>query len=146
MSRWINTDPMFVPYVAKAVGIIASPAAVVVAEFDGTEPVAAVLFDGYNGSSIHGHLWISPGRRAGRAFWWAMYDYCFGQLKVNNVIGTVPADNEAARKLNPRLGFRVAAVIPSYYPNNEDMILYRMTAETIPDWRAWKPKEINDGR
>lgn len=146
MSRWINTDPLFVPHAAKAVGIIASPAAVVIAEFDDHNPVAAVLFDGYNGSSVHGHLWIAPDRKAGRKFWWAMFDYCFEQLKVNNVIGTVPATNLAARKLNPRLGFREIAVIPNYYPNNEDMILYRMTPETIPDWRAWAPKEISNGR
>lgn len=146
MSRWINLDQSFLPHAAAAVGIAPTPTAMVVSEFDGISPVALVVFDGYNGSSVHVHIWIAPDRRAGRAFWYAVYCYAFHQLAVRNAIGTVPASNLAARKLNERMGFVLNTVVPGYYPDGDDMLLYIMTPHTAPNWRSWERKEIADGR
>lgn len=146
MKRWINTDPSFIPFAAQAVGVIASPAAIVVAEFEGITPVALTLFDGFNGASIHAHVWVHTGRRPSRMFWWAIHQYVFGQLKVKNVVGTVPASNLAARRLDEHLGFKQVGQIPGYYPDGDDMILYNLTQQDAPDWMRWFRKEKEDGR
>jgi len=152
MSRWINSDPMFTPYLAEILEIAASNGATQLSEFDGVEPICGALFDGYNSVSVHAHIWIAPGRRPSRLFWWATYDYLFNQCKVLNVIGTVPAGNEAAQKLDEHLGFVLNSVIQNYYPSGEAMMLYVCTPETVSDsWRNMRParakvKEQEDGQ
>lgn len=146
MKRWINCDPNFIPHAAKAIGIIPTPSSIVIAEFEDITPVAFALYDGFNGTSIHVHLWIAPGRRPSRHFWWATFHYLFGQLKVKNVLGTVPASNLAARRLDEHIGFKQVGYVPGYYPDGDDMILYNLTEEDAPDWMRWLRKEHKDGQ
>lgn len=141
-KRWINTDPLFIPYLAGMLEIAPTPHATVVAEFDGVVPICGALFDGYNGSSIHAHIWIAPGRKPSRAWWFSTYDYMFRQCGVKNVVGTVPASNEAAQKLDEHLGFELKCVIPNYYPNGDAMMLYVATPETAPNWQRFQPKHL----
>ena len=140
--RWINVDPGFIPYLAGVLEISPTPGATCVCEFDDTVPIAGVLFDGYNGKSIHAHIWIAPGRKPGRLWWYAIYDYMFTRCKVANVIGTVPASNEAARKLDEHLGFELQCVIQNYYPNGDAMMVYVCTAESAIDWNRFLPKKL----
>ena len=142
MSRWINCDPGFLPYLCQVLEIVATPNAVVVAEFDDTTPVAGVMFDGYNGKSVHAHIWIAPGRKPSRFWWFAIYDYMFRQIKVENVIGTVPSSNERARELDEHLGFKLNSVIPGYYPNGDDMMLYICTKESAINWQKFLPASV----
>lgn len=142
--RWLNTDIKFVPHLAEMLQVAPTPNATSVAEFDDTTPIAAALFDGYNGKSIHAHIWVSADRRPSRMFWFAVYDYMFRQCGVQNVIGTVPSSNKAAQKLDEHLGFRLTATVPNYYPNGDDMLLYVCTAETSPDWRRLRPRHFRD--
>lgn len=141
--RWINCDPKFVPYLASVIEVAPTPNSVQVSEFDDDVPICGVLFDGYNGQSIHSHIWIAPGRKPSRAWWFAVHDYMFRQCGVKNVIGTVPSSNIAARKLDEHLGYKLQAVIPNYYPNGDDMMLYLCTRETAINWERMKPKHIN---
>lgn len=143
MSRWINTDPAFVPWLASVLEVSPTPNSVCVSEFDGTEPLAGVLFDGYNGKSIHAHIWIAPGKRPSRVWWYAIHDYMFRQCEVENVIGTVPSSNLAARRLDEKLGFHLNSVIPNYYPNGDDMMLYICTPESAIDWRKFLPSKTH---
>lgn len=142
MSRWINTDQAFLPWVAQALSLVPTQSAVIVAEFDGVAPVAAVIFDGYNGVAVHVHIWVYEGRRPSRAFWFAVYHYCWQQLGCRMAIGTVPSSNKKALKLNAHLGFRPHTVIEHYYPNGDDMHMLIATPYTIPDWRKWQPVEF----
>jgi len=137
--RWINSDPAFVPYLAGVLEVSPTPNSVCVCEFDDAVPISGVLFDGYNGKSIHAHIWIAPGRKPSRLWWYAIYDYMFRQCKVANVIGTVPSSNKAARRLDEHLGFKLNSIIPNYYPNGDDMLLYICTAETAIDWQRFRP-------
>lgn len=140
MSRWINCDPGFIPHLAGMLEVAPTPNAVCVAEFDGEVPVCGALFDGYNGKSIHAHIWIAEGRKPSRFWWFAVYDYMLRQCGVETIIGTVPSSNTAAQKLDEHLGFRLNSVIPNYYPNGDDMMLYIATKETVPDWKRFLPK------
>lgn len=149
MSRWINTDALFLPFLAQAMDLNPTPNAVCVAEFDGAVPIAGAIFDGYNGRAIHSHVWFAPGRRASRSFWYACYDYMFRVCGVQTVIGTVPSSNKAAQKLDEHLGYQLKAVIPNYYPDGDDMMLYVCTPETAIDWHKFAPKHLKengDGR
>lgn len=139
--RWINTDPSFVPHLARVIDLAPTPNAVQVSEFEDNRPLCGAVFDGYNGKSIHAHIWIAPGRRPSRKWWFAVYDYMFRQCGVTNVIGTVPSSNTAAQKLDEHLGFRLQAIIPNYYPNGDDMHLYLCTRETAIDWERLRPKD-----
>lgn len=141
-KRWINCDPKFIPFVAQVLDLAPTPTATIVAEFQGNVPLCAVIFDGYNGQSIHAHIWIAPGRKPSRSWWFAIYHYMFEQCAVKNVIGTVPASNEAARRLDEHLGFELKCVIPAYYPNGDAMMLYVCTPETALDWRRFQPKTL----
>lgn len=143
--RWINCDPMFLPHLADLLEISYTSGAAVVAEFDDVTPVAAVLFDGYNGSSIHGHIWIAPGRKPSRAWWYAVFHYAFQHCGVTNLIGTVPSSNKGAQKLDEHLGFRLNSVIPGYYPCGDDMMIYVCTPYTVIDWRKFAPTQRGAG-
>ena len=142
MSRWINTDQSFLPWVVQALDYVPTPNAKVVAEFDGVRPIAAVVFDSYNGHSVYVHIWIYQGRRPSRMFWYAVFHYCWHQLACKLAIGQVPSSNTKARSLDEHLGFRHKGTIENYYPNGDDMLLYVATPYTIPDWRKWKPVEF----
>lgn len=139
MSRWINVDKQFIPYVAAALDVSFSADAQVVAEFEGTQPVAAVIYDGYNGRSVHVHIWIAPGERPSKHFWWSVYDCCWRHLDVENAVGTVPASNKKAQKLDKHLGFVHKGTIPNYYMDGDDMMIFVATRDTIPDWQRWHP-------
>lgn len=146
MARWINTDPKFMPHLAGAMGLVPTPNAVVVAEFDGTDPIAGAIFDGYNGKSIHSHVWIAPGRRPSRSFWWVCFDYMFTQCGVETVIGTVPSSNKAAQKLDEHLGYVLNSTIPNYYPDGDDCMLYVCTRATAMNWQKFAPRGNNNGQ
>lgn len=146
MSRWINCDPGFIPHLADLLEVSPTPQAVCVAEFDGVVPVCGALFDGYNGKSIHSHVWIAKGRKPSRFWWYAVYDYMFRQVEVENVIGTVPSSNLAARKLDEHLGFVLNAIIPNYYPNGDDMCLYVCTKESAINWQKFLPERVKDNQ
>lgn len=144
--KWLNCDLSFVPYLAEILQVSPTPNSVCIAEFDDVTPICGVLFDGYNGKSIHAHIWIRPGHKPSRRWWFAIYDYMFRQCQVENVIGTVPSSNKAAQKLDEHLGFRLNSVVPNYYPNGDDMLLYICTAESAIDWQRFAPKESVNGK
>lgn len=142
--RWLNSDPLFLLHLAAMLEVAPTPNAVHISEFEGTTPVCGVLFDGYNGKSIHAHIWIAPGRKPSRMWWFAIYDYMFRQCQVANVIGTVPSSNKAAQRLDEHLGFKLNSIIPNYYPNGDDMLLYICTAESAIDWQKFRPANMQE--
>lgn len=140
--RWLNSDPLFLSHLATVLQIAPTISACQLSEFDNEIPIAGVLWDGYNGRSIHAHIWINHSHRPSRLFYWAICDYAFNQLRVSNVVGTVPRAFEPALRLNRHLGFRVIGEIAGYYPDGDDMILMVCTPETVFDFGRLKPKHV----
>jgi hypothetical protein len=142
MSRWINSDIRNLPTLAGIMDIMPSEKAVCVLECEGTEVICGALFDGFNGQSIHGHIWIADGRQPSRLFWFAIYDYPFRHCGVTNLIGTVMSSNKKSQRLVEHLGFRLKAVISNYYPNGDDMWLYVCKVETAGRWERIRPARL----
>jgi hypothetical protein len=137
--RWLNTDPLFVPHLADILKITPTLSAVQISEFDHVSPIAGVLYDGYNGKSVHAHIWIAPGRLPSRVWWWAICDYAFKQLGVDNVIGTVPESNTEAARLDEKLGFRLVGRIEDYYPDGDAVLMYVCTHKTVFNYERFRP-------
>jgi RimJ/RimL family protein N-acetyltransferase len=139
MSRWINSDLRNLQSLADIMDLVPTEKAICILECEGTEVICGALFDGYNGKTIHGHIWIAEGKQPSRLFWYAIYDYPFRQCGVTNLIGTVVSYNKKAQKLVEHLGFRLNSIVPNYYPNGADMMLYVCTVETAGRWEKIRP-------
>lgn len=88
---------------------------------------AGIVFEGYNGHNIWGHLAALPGSRwMNRAFLHACFAYPFVQCGVSRLSGYVNASNLAARRLDEHLGFQQEAVLHGAAPDGGDVIIYVM--------------------
>lgn len=95
-------------------------------ESDG-ELVAGVLFDNYNGRSMAMHVAGEGSTWLTRGYLRVAFTYAFEQMKVKKLIGLVDSSNEAARRFDEHLGFRLEARIADAAPQG-DLLLYTMTA------------------
>lgn len=138
--RWIDHRPHCVPPMAGVMGIVPTPHAVAIVEMEDQYPVAGVIFDEYNGQAIHTHLWVAPGRAPSRSFWFAVFDYAFRQCEVQTAVATVASSNKKAQRITERVGHKLIATVPNYYPNGDDMLLYVCTPESAFDWQSLEPK------
>jgi RimJ/RimL family protein N-acetyltransferase len=134
----LTTSPTYLPFLCHKLEYTASPLAVciVCAKQDG-EPVAGVIFDGYNGSIIHAHIWV--GGAASREWMAAIFDYPFTQLGVTKIIGQVRESNDEARKLDEHFGFHLEAKVEDYFPDEVALLVYTMTRQQCrvlnsPQW------------
>ena len=101
--------------------------------FKNQQPVAAALFNGYNGSSIEGHFY-GPNNLT-RFVISSTYKYVFEGLKCNVFIAIVPRTN-AFKKLLPRMGFKYLIVIPKYFGDTkaQDGIMFAINAQQARKW------------
>jgi hypothetical protein len=120
VGPWVyeRTGGTFLPQVSQCLGQL---------DKDGNL-VAGVVFEGYNGAIMKGHIAVNPGATLSRAMLWAMGDYAFRQMKVRKVIGYVDSTNERALALDKKLGFYEEARIVGGTPNG-DLVLLSLTAE-----------------
>ena len=138
--RWINCDRNLIPVLAPLMEVVPTANAIIVAEFDNETPIAAAIYDQYNGKSIHSHIWISPGRKPTRQFWFATCDYVFRQCRVETIVAYVSSRNIKSQKLTEHLGYELQSVIPNFYPDGTDALVYVGSPELAFDWRRFKPK------
>lgn len=95
---------------------------------EGVGPVAACLYESYNGASVLGHL-AGDGRKwMNREFLWFCFHYPFEQLRVNKILGLVESSNAEARKLDEHLGFQLEATLKNAAPRG-DLLIYSMTRD-----------------
>lgn len=92
--------------------------------------IAGLVFEGFNGHNIWGHLAAAPGSRwMNRAFLHACFAYPFVQCGVARLSGYVNASNLAARRLDEHLGFEQEAVLHGAGSDGGDVIIYKMLRE-----------------
>jgi len=126
----ISCDQRYVPFLAKATG--SSPAygaqCIVSIKPDG-EPLAGVVFEGYNQQVILAHIWIAQGTKPEREWLAAIFDYPFNRLRVKKIVGQVKSNNESAMKLDMSFGFKHEATIKDYFEEGVDLNLLTLVRE-----------------
>lgn len=126
----LTTSNTYIPFLCKQLEYTATPLAVciVCAEPTGA-PIAGVVYDCYNGGSIHAHIWIDPERRPSREWFSVIFDYPFNQLNVKKIIGQVRSNNTDALKLDVHFGFIKEAEVLDYFESGESLQVYTLTRE-----------------
>ena len=87
--------------------------------------VAAVMYDNYTGPSISMYSRIDDAKRVTKSWYKAIFDYPFNRLCVKAVRALVSTANEAARRLDEHIGFKVEGVLKDYFSDG-DGIMYVM--------------------
>lgn len=139
--RWISCDSKLIPWLAPKVEVVPTANAIIVAEFEDDVPVAAAIYDQYNGKSIHSHVWIAEGRKPSRKFWFTTFDYVLRQCRVETAIAFVSSRNTKSKRLTEHLGYKLQTTIPNYYPDGSDVLVYMGTPESAVNWLKFKPKD-----
>lgn len=138
IRRWISTDQELVELYGALSGYNGHPKlSQVIFEFKDGLPIAAALYDGFNGMSIHTHMWIAKGARPSKAWWWAVHDYVFNQLGCKNAIGIINSSNRKAVHLAITMGYGLQARIKHYYPDG-DALFFVGTAESAKLWQRFR--------
>ena len=148
----LTTSNTYIPFLCNQLEYTATPLAVciVCAEPNG-KPLAGVVYDCYNGASIHAHIWVD--RMPSREWFSVIFDYPFNQLGVKKIIGQVRSGNEAAIKLDKHFGFVQEAEIADYFESGESLLVYTLSREQCrvlnsPLWGRARSKIVrgSDGK
>lgn len=141
MSMVVSTDQMYLGFLCKALQFAPSVNARCITCVDaGTfQPVAGVIYDGFNGTIIHAHIWVSKGRKPSRDWFGAIFDYPFNRCGVKKIIGQVNSHNTEAITLDEHFGFVLEAEIKDYYDSGASLLVYTLTREQCrvlnsPSW------------
>lgn len=136
----IASSTIYMPFMAKAVDYTPSSLAqcIMCTEDDG-RPVAGVLYDFFNGQTVHAHIWVDPEKLPTREWFCAIFDYPFHRLKIKKIIGQVKSSNKEAVELDEHFGFTREAEIKDYYDDGSSLLVYTMTYEQchILNSKAW---------
>ena len=96
-------------------------------EKDG-ELVAGVLYDHYNTKSVAMHVAAEGKTSMTRETLKVCFTYPFQQLGVKKIIGMVDSDNQAARRFDEHLGFKLEATLKDAAPKG-DLMFMTMTRD-----------------
>lgn len=136
----ISSNPLYMTFLCKALNYCASPNAVcIVCANEENYPVAGVIYDGYNGSIIHCHIWVDADKTPSREWFAAIFDYPFNRVGVNKIIGQVSSKNIEARKLDEHFGFVLEATVGGYFDDGADLMVYTLTKDQcrVLNSKAW---------
>lgn len=128
--------------IAESAGVIFNPAAdVMISHLDKNgELTGGVIYNGYTKASINMHVAAFNPRWGSRDMLWVCFDYPFNQLGCRKVFGQVPSKNDHALEFNLKLGFKIEALIPDVFPE-DDLIVVSMPREDCR-WLNIKPRTL----
>lgn len=135
--RWISTDDELIPLFRELCDYTPTDHARVIFEFDDGMPVAAAMYDHYNGKTIHQHVWIAVDKRPSRVWWWAIHDYTFNQLRAKVCLVMTSSSNRKAIELARHMGYKFAARIPEYYSDGDAMV-FTGTERDATFWKRYR--------
>lgn len=142
MSTVLSTSSTYLPFLCRALEFTPTALAqcIVCADAETGYPVAGVIYDGFNGSMIHAHIWVDAERKPSRDWFGAIFDYPFNRCGVKKIVGQVRSSNEEAIRLDEHFGFVREAEIKDYYEGGVSLLVYTMTREQCrvlnsPAWR-----------
>lgn len=100
-----------------------------------------VVYTGFLYASIALHMAGNETNWATRDFLWMVFDYAFNQLGCRKLIGSVPAHNTRAIKVDYHLGFRLEGRLTLMLPDpDEDLLILTMTKAECRWLTKAKPK------
>jgi RimJ/RimL family protein N-acetyltransferase len=108
-------------------------------------PVAACIYDRYNGKSLQVHIAAEGKSWLNREYLWFCFYYPFVQLGVHKLIGTVDSSNLDAVRWNEHLGYTLEATLKDACPNG-DLRVYTMTREQCKWLSLKKDKSLVEAR
>lgn len=135
MRLVFGQDDLVAGWVSVNLGIpIAPPYTAIGGTRDGESLCIGAVFNNYNGSNIDISLYGPRGlTRGGIA---AVYQYLFGQLKVNRVSALTRRSNKAMRQLLPRFGFKFEGIGARYFgpARADDAIRFVLFPDDARKW------------
>ena len=99
----------------------------------------AVVCEDWTVTAVSCHIVILKPRAFRDGLHRELTEYVFNQAGRIKIMGLVPADNEAALKLNKHLGFKELFRIEEGYDWGIDYVVMELKKEDCP---YWTPKEI----
>jgi len=121
--KQIDCSHMYLPFLCKALNLTPSATAQCIVCTDDGKPVAGVVYDGYNVSSISAHIWLDAERVPTREWYAAIFDYPFNRLGVKKIIGQINSNNDEAIRLDKHFGFVEEGRIVDFYDGGDLVIL-----------------------
>jgi hypothetical protein len=122
-------------WLCERIGYVPSSNLKCLGSVDSTDTVlrGVVGYDGFNGASVVMHMAGEPGW-IDKAMLHAAFDYPFNEMDCNQVLAFVPSGNEAALKINARLGFELVVKLSGAHPDGA-LFVMRMTRDNCK-WLA----------
>lgn len=93
---------------------------------DGTEPIGAVVYHGYQGHMIEASIATTSPKWCQRHVLRALFWYPFRQLGVERFQAVTSKHNKRARRMLERLGFKYEGMARKGYVNGTDAAIYGM--------------------
>lgn len=84
--------------------------------------VAAIMYDGFTGSSIAMHSRVDDRKKISREWLRQIFDYPFNQLHVRRVSAIVSAANQKAVLINQKLGWILETTLADYFPEADGIV------------------------
>lgn len=103
----------------------------------------AVVCENWTVTSVACHIAVTNRHAFRDGLHKELANYVFNQAGRIKIIGTVPADNDAALKLNRHLGFKELFRIEEGYDWGIDYVIMELKKEDCP---YWTPQENTDGQ
>jgi RimJ/RimL family protein N-acetyltransferase len=105
---------------------------IVAVDADTNETVAAVIFEHWTEASVNAHVIVTNPLVQRHGLIEEVTDYVFNVAGRKVIIGTVPANNEAALALDKHIGFEEIARIPDGAYDGVDMVILTLRPEQCP--------------
>ncbi len=126
--KYIDCSTLYLPFLCKALGYMPTVLAQCITCVEETQPIAGVVYDNFNVTSIAAHIWVDANYKPSREWYGAIFDYPFNRLMVKKIIGQVIDNNPAAMRLDQHFGFVQEGRIDDY-SHEGNLLLYTMTRE-----------------
>lgn len=137
---WVNR-PGDGQRIAEAANSVFNPAIdQCVARVENGELLGGAIFDTYTGASISGHVAGLVPNWVNRDILFATFHYVFDQLRVTQLFGQVPSNNQRALEFDKKLGFKELVRIPDVF-YDADLVVLRMRREDCR-WLNYQPVNL----
>lgn len=117
------------PWVCEKAGGMYHPKNPAIGLLDNGVLKVGVYYDGFTGTSIAMHSRCDDPKTPNREFYRIIFDYPFNQLKVKVVRALVSTNNQKARRIDEKLGWKYETTLVDYFPDGDGIVYVMRKAE-----------------